>query len=548
MSQLPQGWVEKTFDEIGEYTDFVANGSFASLKENVTQTDKEDYAILLRLKDHSKGFKGPFKYVTKPSYEFLKKSELQAGDLFLANVGAPGRTFLVPDLGKPMTIAPNGIRVRANDLTSNRFIDYFIRSRQGQDLILSITGGNAQQKFNKTALKKSKFPLPPLENQKRIADKLDSVLSKVEEAQARLDKIPTILKRFRQSVLAAATSGELTKGFHESNELGDWEHVKLKDVGKGFNYGSSAKSQPVGKIPVLRMGNLQGGKLDWEKLVFTSDETEIEKYKLHSGDVLFNRTNSPELVGKTSIYRGEREAIFAGYLIKVQGTDRLNAEYLNIQLNSPHARDYCWAVKTDGVSQSNINAKKLQAYEFELPSINEQEEIVRVVTELFSSADLVEKQYKAAKLRVDKMTQSILARAFSGKLFSPISEDEREEVEREEVEVKSQNSQAKQAKPDNAKVTQLGEKEVSEQSDAVPESKVVSLPAIENQSEQTGEVFKLLKNNKKGMSAQALFDDLSDNTFSAIDDIFSELKRLIEQKVVIQAGEGENSTFKVTKK
>ena len=161
MSQLPQGWVEKTFDEIGEYTDYVANGSFASLKENVTQTDEEDYAILLRLKDHSNGFKGPFKYVTKASYEFLKKSDLQAGDLFLANVGAPGRTFLVPELGKPMTIAPNGIRVRANELTSNKFIEYFIRSRQGQDLILSITGGNAQQKFNKTALKKSSFPLRP---------------------------------------------------------------------------------------------------------------------------------------------------------------------------------------------------------------------------------------------------------------------------------------------------------------------------------------------------------------------------------------------------
>ncbi|GAD02669.1 restriction endonuclease subunit S [Agarivorans albus] len=534
MSQLPEGWVEKTFDEIGEYTDFVANGSFASLKENVTQTDKEDYAILLRLKDHSKGFKGPFKYVTKPSYEFLKKSELQAGDLFLANVGAPGRTFLVPELGKPMTIAPNGIRVRANDLTSNRFIDYFIRSRQGQDLVLSITGGNAQQKFNKTALKKSKFPLPPLDEQKRIADKLDSVLAKVETAQAHLDKIPTILKRFRQSVLAAATSGELTKDWRGSNGVEGWEKVRLKDVGKGFNYGSSSKSQPEGKIPVLRMGNLQGGKLDWEKLVFTSDDAEIEKYKLHPGDVLFNRTNSPELVGKTSIYRGEREAIFAGYLIKVQGTNRLNTEYLNIQLNSPHARDYCWAVKTDGVSQSNINAKKLQAYEFELPSIEEQIEIIRVVTELLSSADLVEKQYKATKLRVDKMTQSILARAFSGKLFSPISEEDRTAVT-----VKAHNSESQQTKHKQPKAIA---KEPERQTE------VVSATVNESSNEQASEVFQLLKMNSKGMSAQALFDAQSENTFNAIDDLFTELKKLIEQKVVIQASEGENSTFKVTKK
>ncbi|MCI2283027.1 hypothetical protein L3081_05970 [Colwellia sp. MSW7] len=120
-----------------------------------------------------------------------------------------------------------------------------------------------------------------------------------------------------------------------------WPNVKLKDVGKGFNYGSSAKSKPEGEVPVLRMGNLQGGRLDWDKLVYTSDEAEIEKYLLETGDVLFNRTNSPELVGKTSIYRGEQKAIYAGYLIRVKGSDRLNTEYLNIQLNSPHARDYC---------------------------------------------------------------------------------------------------------------------------------------------------------------------------------------------------------------
>ena len=408
--------------------------------------------------------------------------------------------------------------------------NYLFRFLQYYD-VASLSRSTTVPSIRKGDVENITVPHPELEEQKLIADKLDSVLAKVEAAQARLDKIPIILKRFRQSVLAAATSGELTKDWRESNKLGDWQHVKLKDVGNGFNYGSSTKSQPEGKIPVLRMGNLQGGKLDWEKLVFTSDDAEIEKYKLQPGDLLFNRTNSPELVGKTSIYRGEREAIFAGYLIKVQGTDRLNTEFLNIQLNSPHARDYCWAVKTDGVSQSNINAKKLQAYEFELPSIEEQIEIIRVVTELLSSADLVEKQYKAAKLRVDKMTHSILARAFSGKLFSPISEEDRVAVT-----VKTQSFEPQHNQP------KAIDKEPEQQ------TKVVSTTVNESSNEQASEVFQLLKKNSKGMSAQALFDAQSENTFNAIDDLFSELKKLIEQKVVIQTGEGENCTFKATKK
>jgi type I restriction enzyme S subunit len=172
------------------------------------------------------------------------------------------------------------------------------------------------------------------------------------------------------------------------------------------------------------MGNLQGGKLDWTDLVYSSDKTEIEKYLLEAGDVLFNRTNSPELVGKTSIYRGERQSIFAGYLIRIKGSERLNSEYLNILLNSPHARDYCWQVKTDGVSQSNINAKKIQAYEFELPTIQEQTEIVRRVESLFALADTVEKQYLAAKQRLDRLSQSLLAKAFRGELVPQDPNDE----------------------------------------------------------------------------------------------------------------------------
>lgn len=531
MSQLPKGWELKTF---GEVLSLVTNGvNGKQNKEKIGIPVSRIETIANQSVDMSRvGFLANY------DEEKIEKYRLQANDILFSHINSAlhlGKTAIVPG-GITLYHGVNLLRLSVNKLVEPRYFNYYCQYFR----FLGEFAANAQHSVNQSSLNQKKLkafniPLAPEKEQKFIADKLDSVLAKVEAAQTRLDKIPTILKRFRQSVLAAATTGELTREWRDSNGLGDWEHVKLKDVGKGFNYGSSSKSQPKGKVPVLRMGNLQGGKLDWEKLVFTSDDAEIEKYKLHPGDVLFNRTNSPELVGKTSIYRGEREAIFAGYLIKVQGTDRLNTEYLNIQLNSPHARDYCWAVKTDGVSQSNINAKKLQAYEFEIPSIEEQIEIIRVVTELFSSADLVEKQYKAAKLRVDKMTQSILARAFNGKLFSPISEEDKVAV----TTVEAQNFESQQTKPEQPKAI---EKEPEKQAE------VVTVTEIDSSNVQGSEVFQLLKNNSKGISAQALFDAVSDNTFNAIDDLFSELKKLIELKVVIQAGEGENSTFKVTKK
>lgn len=308
-----------------------------------------------------------------------------------------------------------------NEIVSRNYLFYFLMSRRRH--LLSLGKGGAQQNISQSVLKAYEVPLAPLNEQIRIANKLDSLLAKVDDAQKRLEKIPTLLKRFRQSVLNAATSGDLTREWRKIKD-NNWPKVALKNVASGFDYGSSIKSQNKGQVPVLRMGNIQSGKLDWTNLVYTSDDSEITKYLLSPGDVLFNRTNSPELVGKTAIYRGEQKSIFAGYLIRIKGTEKINSEYLNLQLNSPDARDYCWQVKTDGVSQSNINAKKIQAYEFELPPMLEQKEIVRRVESLFSLADSVEKQYLEAKKRIDRLTQSLLAKAFRGELVPQDPNDE----------------------------------------------------------------------------------------------------------------------------
>ncbi|WP_372384600.1 restriction endonuclease subunit S [Vibrio sp. BS-M-Sm-2] len=420
------------------------------------------------------------------------------------------------DVLKPYTVVP-------------RFLYYLVRTQDFIDTVSGKTQGALYPAAKSADVQSYSFFMPSEKEQQQITDKLDSIFDKLEMAKSRLEKIPLLLKRFRMSVLSAAVSGELTEEWRDENDVYDWEYVSLKEVGKGFNYGSSAKSKKEGAVPVLRMGNLQEGNLDWSDLVYTSDENEIEKYKLEPGDVLFNRTNSPELVGKTSIYRGEREAIFAGYLIKVQGTERLNSEYLNIQLNSPRARDYCWQVKTDGVSQSNINAQKLKAYEFNLPSVDEQEEIVRIVSELLAKSDLVKKQYETAKLRVDKLTQSILARAFRGELFEPFS-DKAERV----------------AQP---QLSDLGEEQRKEQevlAEHVDEAPVRTQPTLKAVDDKS-ELLSKLKVAKKAMSAQQLFDSASVETFKVIDDLFVELKRLLELNLIEKMGEGESSQFKATK-
>ncbi len=276
--------------------------------------------------------------------------------------------------------------------------------------------GVAMPHITKAGMEAWEIQLPPISEQKIIAEKLDTLLAQVESTKARLEQIPQILKRFRQAVLGAAVSGKLTEDWRDNSSLSGWIEGKLGEFIKKPSYGTSSKSNKEGLIPVLRMGNLQGGKLDWTDLVYTSDTIEIEKYKLEYNDVLFNRTNSPELVGKTAIYKSEQPAIYAGYLISVQCLPDLNPDYLNYHLNSILGRQYCYSVKSDGVSQSNINAQKLIAYPITVPPLPEQHEIVRRVEQLFAYADTIEKQVNNALARVNNLTQSILAKAFRGEL------------------------------------------------------------------------------------------------------------------------------------
>jgi type I restriction enzyme S subunit len=267
------------------------------------------------------------------------------------------------------------------------------------------------------------FPLAPAAEQTRIANQLDTLLTRVQACNDRFDAIPALLKRFRQTVLDAATTGGLTDDWRDQGAK-PWANVQLREVASTFSYGSAAKSSKAGDVPVLRMGNIQSGRLDWSDLVFTSDKKEIEKYKLTKGDVLFNRTNSPELVGKTAVFQGEREAVYAGYLIRVRCLPNLQPEYLNYCLGSKAGREYCWSVKSDGVSQSNINAKKLAAFSFLLPELAEQTEIVRRVEALFALADRIEARCTTARAQAQRLSPLVLAKAFRGELVEQDPNDE----------------------------------------------------------------------------------------------------------------------------
>lgn len=185
-------------------TDFVANGSFASLRENVKYSRVEDFAILIRLLDYSNKFKGPFVYINEHAYNFLSKSKLVFGDLILSNVGANlGTIFRVPNLNKPMSLGPNAVLIRSKKY--DKFLYFWFLSSVGKSAIRSIVSQTGQPKFNKTDLRNIRVTVPEEKELQKIIEKLEGI----QDYKKLLLKQKSLLKELFDSVLDKCMKGEL---------------------------------------------------------------------------------------------------------------------------------------------------------------------------------------------------------------------------------------------------------------------------------------------------------------------------------------------------
>ena len=191
-----------------------------------------------------------------------------------------------------------------------------------------------------------------------------------------------------------------------------------------LKYGTSEKSLSVGKIAVLRMGNITNvGTIDYSNLVYSSNNEDIKLYSLEKDDLLFNRTNSSEWVGKTAIYKKEQPAIYAGYLIRIRPI-LIFSDYLNTVMNSSYYRNWCYNVKTDAVNQSNINAQKLSQLMIPIPPLKEQERIVVEVAKWISLIDTIKNSKEDLQTTIKQAKSKILNLAIHGKLVPQDPNDE----------------------------------------------------------------------------------------------------------------------------
>lgn len=421
--KVPENWC---WTQLGTYidfaTDYVANGSFASLKQNVAYYKEENYAILVKTQDFSNSFTEDLTYTDKHGYEFLKKSVLYGGELILSNIGSIGKVFRVPQLNKPMTLAPNSIMIKCRRETDYDLLYYYLLSPFGTEQLYSITTGTAVKKFNKTDLKTIYLPLPPLPEQQRIVDCIESLFAKLDEAKQKAQDALDSFETRKAAILHKAFTGELTVQWRKEHGVGmeSWNETILKDVckvnPKKIDINGLPDDLEVSFFPMASLSEIYGEITEPQTRLLKDVKNGFTNFS--EGDVVFAKITPCMENGKSAIIGKLVNGLGYGttefYVLRCN--ENLYNRYLYHMVRDTSFRNKAKAVMSGAVGQQRVPKSFMENYPLDLPSVPEQTEIVRILDDLLAKEQQAKEAAEAVLEQIDLMKKSILARAFRGKL------------------------------------------------------------------------------------------------------------------------------------
>ena len=422
---------------------------------------------------------------------FHDKPLIQGPALIVGRKGTVGAVHLSPGPCWPIDTT---YFVEATPSTDLSFFSYLLKTTNlaGMDRSTAIPGLNRDDYGEVT------IPLPPLAEQRRIVAAIETQFARLDASVAALRRAQANLRRYRASVLKDACQGRLVpaeaklarsegreyepaavllervlaqrrarwesqekrRGKYREPSAPDasalpqlpegWAWATVEQLSFRIQYGTSRKASGDAEgVPVLRMGNIQDGALDFSDLKYLpSQDEEMEKTLLNPGDLVFNRTNSPELVGKSAVYNESHpSACFASYLIRVSFPEGCLPDYICFFINSQHGREYIAQVRSQQVGQANVNGTKLAAMPIPLPPLAEQRRIVAEVERRLSVAQQAAAAVEASLARAERLRQSILKQAFSGRLVPQDPDDEPASVLLERIRAEREAERRQAAKP-----------------------------------------------------------------------------------------------------
>lgn len=426
MSELPSGWVEAT---VGDVTGYVSRGKSPKYAESSSLPVVNQRAIRwFGIQQEHLKFVHPDQFPQWTEERFIRDGDILWNS---TGTGTIGRACLVTtgDLFPPKVVDSHVTILRPQrDAIEPRYLFAWIRGPEVQHSIEDLATGTTNQiELNRATIMRTRVPLAPLAEQRRVADKIDALLTRVDACRDRLDRVPTILRRLRQSILASAASGELSREWREANgSQDDWPVVTLRDVCSSIADGDhQAPPKSDSGVPFITIGAINTGLLKLDNATRFVSETYHRSLKPERspqfGDVLVSVTGS---IGIAALVDTHEPFVFQRHIAVLRPNARvITSEYLFHRLSADDMRQQGQSVAT-GTAQLTIPLKALRSFTFSLPPLVEQLEIARRVGVLLAFVDNLESHFRDAINRVEALTPSALAKAFRGELVPQDPGDE----------------------------------------------------------------------------------------------------------------------------
>lgn len=400
-SKIPEGWTKCKVGEIVEVlTDYVANGSFAALKENVSYIESDGYAILLRLQDYSNNFKGDFIYINRDSYDFLNKSKVFPGDIVISNVGARcGLSFRAPKLNKPMSLAPNSILLRTNQ--NDDYIFQFLNSSIGQEKIDMIKGISAQPKFNKTDFKNIEIILPSLDEQEKISKILSTWDLAIDKQEQLIEK----KKEYKKGLMQRLLSGEVR--FKEFNNK--WKVVSLGSVFDRVTQKNNVECTNV--LTISAQNGLVNQEDYFNKSVSSKDLSGY--YLLNKGDFAYNKSYSNGYpLGAIKRLNNYDQGVVSPLYICFRAKEKISTCFYEQYFESGFLNKEIFKIAQEGARNHGLLNVSVTEFFKDIkiaqPSLEEQNKIAEVLIEADKEIELLEKELEVLKLQKKGLMQRLL--------------------------------------------------------------------------------------------------------------------------------------------
>ncbi|AOY87704.1 hypothetical protein BKP64_05695 [Marinobacter salinus] len=410
---IPNGWIRSKISDI----------STKGLQRKPASNESFAYVDIGSIDRNLKKISDP-QVISGENAPSRARKVIESGDILVSLTRPNLNAVALVDLKYHKQIASTGFEVIKPVLVDSRYIFALVRSKEFVDQISGVVQGALYPAAKSSDVQNFEFPLPPLAEQKVIADKLDTLLAQVENTKTRLEHIPQILKRFRQSVLAAAVSGRLTEEWRDLAGLPEWEIKVLGDVIGNIDQGWSPKchNEPTSDESwgVIKTSSvLPMDFVEYENKKLPSNLDTKPNLRVLPSDILTTRAGPRSRCGITCYVSSLSknlmicDKVYRYRVIEGKGSSK----FLALQLNSPSVLEEIETLKT-GISESgmNLTQKKFRELELNWPTPEEQTEIVRRVDQLFAHADRIEHRVNNALARANNLTQSILAKAFRGEL------------------------------------------------------------------------------------------------------------------------------------